>query len=261
MIVERHRRDLVALVADKSMEATLRGLLRRPEALGTRASQRSGHRAHIGRKKVRRHVSGAESANAQGIARTEEMFLCFVDAGVARSEAAGVMRGLNDETLRAVVDPGWVTASGAFGPIHHRDVDKYPLDERIYELVCGAPERWPERLGFYGKWLFGDSPSGDMDPRSRSVSLYRTLRMNHHGWPFKWIPYARGGDPAMLKHAEAATRQMIDVYFCHYKIRCSKSEKKFWFFRPRPLPRPPPTPRGRGRRTTDEQSPVEGSLC
>lgn len=37
MTAERHRRDLVALVADKSMEATLRGLLRRPEALGTRA--------------------------------------------------------------------------------------------------------------------------------------------------------------------------------------------------------------------------------
>ena len=31
------------------------------------------------------------------------------------------------------------------------------------------------------------------------------------------------------------------------KIRCSKSEKGFWFFRPRPPPRPPPTPRGRGR--------------
>jgi hypothetical protein len=37
MTTQRQRRDLVALVADKSMEATLRGLLLRPEALGTRA--------------------------------------------------------------------------------------------------------------------------------------------------------------------------------------------------------------------------------
>ena len=158
----------------------------------------------------------AESANAQGIALTEEMFLYVTDGGVSREESARVMLGLNDETLRAVVDPVWVAASGAFGPIHHRDVENYPFDEQIYELVCGAPDRWHEHLGFYGKWLFGDSPSWGIDLPSRGVDLYRTLRMNHHGWPFKWIPYARGGDPVMLKRAEAATRQMIDVNICHF---------------------------------------------
>ena len=91
-----------------------------------------------------------ESANAQGIARTEEMFLYFADASASPDDAAKVMQGLNDQTLRAVADPAWVCASGAFGDIHHRDPEKYPEAERVFDLSMTAPGRWVERLGFYG---------------------------------------------------------------------------------------------------------------
>jgi hypothetical protein len=157
-----------------------------------------------------------ESVNAQGIARTEEFLIYLTDPAVSREASARVMQGLNDESLRAVADPAWMCASGAFGPIHQQDKGKYPLAERTYEELCHAPWRWNERLDFYGKWLYGDLPANSMDPRTRSVSVDRTLKKNHHGWPFNWHPYARSGDARMLKYAEAATRQMIDANFCHY---------------------------------------------
>lgn len=56
------------------------------------------------------------------VSKSAISLMLTIDAAVARSEAARLMRGLNDETLRAVVDPRWLTASGTFGPIHHRDV-------------------------------------------------------------------------------------------------------------------------------------------
>lgn len=157
-----------------------------------------------------------ETANAQGIARTEEMFLYLAGPDAGREAAARVMRGFNDESLRAVADPAWTAASGVFGAIHPRDPEAYPEDEQIYEQVVLAPGRWNERLGFYGMWLHGDVPAWGINLHDKTVSLYRAIRKNHHGWPVAWIPYARSGDPRLLKPAEAATRQMIDANFCHY---------------------------------------------
>lgn len=157
-----------------------------------------------------------ETANAQGIARTEELFLLFSPSGTQRDEASPVMRGLNDESLRAVVDPAWLAASGVFGDIHPRDRERYAEDEHLYEQVVKAPGRWNEHLGFYGMWLHGDVPAWGINFENRTATLYRAIRKNHHGWPIGWLPFARSGDPRMLKPAEAATRQMLDANFCHY---------------------------------------------
>ncbi len=158
-----------------------------------------------------------ETANAQGIARTEEMFLYFGAAGSqSDSNTTAIMQGLNDQTLRAVVDPVWVVATGVFGPVHPRDPARFPEEERIYELVVKAPALWVERLGFYGMWVHGDYPTWSMSLEQRTVSNYRTLRKGHHDYPLKWLPYARSGDPELLKLAENATRQMSDANFNHY---------------------------------------------
>ncbi len=157
-----------------------------------------------------------ETTNAQGIARTEEMFLYFPSPDVSRRDAARVLQGLNDESLRAIADPAWTAASGVFGNIHPRDVENYAEDEYLYEELIHAPARWNERLGFYGMWLYGDVPAWTIDLHGPTVSLYRAIRKNHHGWPIRWLPWARSGDPRLLKYAEAATRQMLDANFCHY---------------------------------------------
>lgn len=157
-----------------------------------------------------------ETANAQGVARTEEFFLYVGDGETSREEVARIMEGLNNETIRAVVDPAWLAASGVFGDIHHRDTETYPDDEHLYEQVVKAPSRWNDRLGFYGKWLYGDVPAWGIDFENRRVALYRAIRKRHHGWPVVWLPFARSGDPELYKIAEASTLQQIDAQFCHF---------------------------------------------
>ncbi|MCA1810190.1 MAG: hypothetical protein LC725_12210, partial [Lentisphaerae bacterium] len=159
-----------------------------------------------------------ETANAQGIARTEEMFLVFSGADAPVDEISRIIRGLNDESLRAVVDPVWMCASGVFSdvPIHPRDTVNFAEVERHYDLVVDAPTHWVERYGVYGMWLHGDYPTWDMNLEGRTVSTYRAYRGNHHSWPLRWIPYIRTGEPRFFKIAENATRRMIDANFCHY---------------------------------------------
>src|SRR5690606_4442370 len=65
-------------------------------------------------------------ANAQGIAKTSELWLLITPADAPSDATAAVMRGLQDRTLHAAVDPVWVAASGAFNEMHPRDVETYP---------------------------------------------------------------------------------------------------------------------------------------
>ncbi len=165
-----------------------------------------------------------ETANAQGIARTEELFLYFADDSLSADDAAKVIRGLNDETLRAVVDPVWMTSSGVFSiggvDLHPHDSENFPEEERAYQLRVEAPARWVERLGVYGMWVYGDYPTWSMNLPARSVSTYRTYRKNHGDspgeYPYRWIPFIRSGNPRLLKLAESGARQMADASFCHY---------------------------------------------
>lgn len=156
-----------------------------------------------------------EHPNAQGISRTEEMWLYFPAAGEG-SDAAAVLRGLDDRSLIAYADPAWLAASGALYEIWPEDRDGYPEYEETYWQVALAPERWAERLGIYGKWIWGDLPAWVPGLNDRRPDLYRAYRKSHHGWPYSWVPYARSGNNILRRNAEAATRQMIDANFSHY---------------------------------------------
>ncbi len=170
-----------------------------------------------------------ESANAEGISRTEEFWLYLTADSVAESSAATVLESLNEERLRAFADPKWVAASGAFYEMHHQDWQKYPEAERIFDLMATAPYRWIEWLEFYGMWNYGDFAAwGGLH---ETPSLYRARRKRHHGWPISWVPFARSGDSRLLKLAEASTRQMIDANFVHYvsdeAIRLADGSERF----------------------------------
>lgn len=156
-----------------------------------------------------------ESVNAQGIARTEEFWI-YADGNRSGDDQAGLMLALNDETVRIIVDPVWMAASGAFYDIHHQDPDLFPEEEFFYAQAARSPARVAERLGSYGMWIFGDIPAWRPLLQTKEPDFYRMFRMRHHAWPYSWIPYARSGDPELLKFADAATRQMVDAGFTHY---------------------------------------------
>ncbi len=157
-----------------------------------------------------------ETINAQGISRTEELWL-YVDAdGQGDGNAARLMESLNAATLRAVVDPWWIARSEVVPYLYPHDPDQFPDEEEVYELAALSPGRLGEHLGIYGMWIYGDYPLWRPNPLTREPSLYRAYRQHHLGWPYPYIPYIRSGDSRYYKLAEAATRQMIDVSTQHY---------------------------------------------
>lgn len=155
-------------------------------------------------------VGEPSSVNAQGVARTEEFWLVF--GRPADADSAALMAGLNDELLRAVVDPWWVIGTEVFYEAHPQDWENYPEFERDFERIMLADFERIERAGLYGMWVHGEV-LWDWGLRS----LYRALRKGHGGYGrLSWMPYARSGDPRLLKRQDAAMRRMIDANFCHY---------------------------------------------
>ncbi|HRU06909.1 MAG TPA: hypothetical protein P5137_14170, partial [Candidatus Brocadiia bacterium] len=75
-----------------------------------------------------------ETVNAQGVAKTAEMWLFFTDDKTPAVEAVKTLQGLNDESLRPVVDPVWLTGSGVFFEIGPAIDKARPDDERVYRL-------------------------------------------------------------------------------------------------------------------------------
>lgn len=160
--------------------------------------------------------SDPESINAQGISRTEELWI-YVDVDrVGAGHSAQLLESLNAATLRAVVDPQWIARSAVVPYLHPRDVDRFPDEEEVYELAALSPGRLGEHLGIYGMWIYGDYPFWEPQPLTREPGLYRAYRQQHLGWPYPYIPYLRSGDSRFYKVAEAATRQIIDVSTQHY---------------------------------------------
>lgn len=157
-----------------------------------------------------------ESANAQGISRTEEFWFYFQAADNPVSEAVTILDNLDKESLRAYPDTRWVARSGAFPYMHWRDYENFPREEQAFELTTHTPALVQDRLGLYGMWIHGDIATWRINLSNRTTALYRAFRSRHHGWPYSWLPYARSGDPQLLKYAEAATRRMIDANYCHY---------------------------------------------
>ncbi len=155
------------------------------------------------------------SVSAQGLARTTEMWLHWQPVEEDPAAALALLRALDGERLRAVVDPAWLRATEAMYEIHPYDPDRYPEEEALYELYARKPMRQVEHMGVYGMWLWGDLLRVP-NMEERTADLYRAFRKGHHGWPYSWIPFARSGDPEYFKFAEAATRYMTDVAFCHY---------------------------------------------
>lgn len=157
-----------------------------------------------------------ESVNAQGVSRTEEMWIYLTSDQTTPEQAAKLLAGLNRESVRAIVDPQWVAESGTFFEVHPQDWENFPEEERIYELTALSPAVANERLGIYGMWIYGDIPAWGLNLERKEPELYRALRKRHLQWPYPWLPFARSGDLRLLKSAEAATRQVIDSGYCHY---------------------------------------------
>lgn len=151
-----------------------------------------------------------ESVNAQGIAKTTEVRFY---AGEDTEALPRYFVAWNDRSSDPFTDPKWVERSGAFpGMAAREEGGEWESD---YHLAAQWPGRMIESLRVYGKWLYGDLPmTGDLE--RKTAGLYRAYNKAHWGWPYSWMPYARSGEPAFKKQADAAVRMMSDTAYCHY---------------------------------------------
>src|SRR5690606_1736664 len=92
-----------------------------------------------------------DSINAQGVAKTAEMWIYFTDDTVPTEESVKVLEGLNEEKLRTIVDPVWLAKSEAMYEIHAKDTEKFAEDEESYEQMVTNILEMVERMGIYGK--------------------------------------------------------------------------------------------------------------
>lgn len=155
-----------------------------------------------------------QQSNAQGISHTSELWLYFSEA--EGGDAGLLLEAMEARQLAAFVDPWWAAQTGVFYEMHPRDPLRFPEMEEAYAAVFRAPSLWAERLGIYGKWVYGDVPAWIPNLAQRQPALYRAYRKAHHAWPLPWEGFARSGDPELRKILEASTRQMIDVNFSHF---------------------------------------------
>lgn len=157
-----------------------------------------------------------ETVNAQGVAKTTELWLHVPRPDAAGVDSAAALAVLDGETARPLVDPQWVARSGVFAGLHPHDPERFPEEEAVYKMQVRKPLDQVELMSIYGKWIYGDLVRA-FDPDTReALSLYRIFRKAHWGWPYSFMPYLRLGDPEMLKFARASALMLADVGFCHH---------------------------------------------
>jgi hypothetical protein len=179
---------------------------------------------HWGRDWVaKKHPGGiaamqAKDTNAQGSARTHDLWLHFFDAGTAK-DVAGI-GALCSQPPAAVQDPQWMRKTEALGFIHPYDPQRFGklekfLRDAVEEYVVGAERRWGD-YGFldYGAGMHtydGNNLPGEETPRLN----YRYADHMYHAQTALWQAYARSGDRMYLDYTAAHHRHLADFKFAH----------------------------------------------
>jgi len=192
------RSDLVVLVADRSMEAAVRGLLSRPEALGIR---RVGHEVYVHPYRDPGCFQGGHDFLRPFVGRCGHGLLMFDRQGCG---AEGQTReALEQAVTRALSSAGWGDRAAAL-----------VLDPELEAWVWSDSPHVSRCLGWEGRepdlrtWLRKEAlwPEADLKPadpkaaveaalravcKPRSSAIYDELARN--------VSFQRCSDPAFLK--------------------------------------------------------------
>ena len=161
----------------------------------------------------------AKDTNAQGSARTHDLWLHFFDAGTAQ-DIAGV-GALCSQAPVCVQDPQWMRKTGALGFIHPYDPQRFGKLEKflryaVEEYVVGGERRWGD-YGFldYGAGMHTYDNYGGLPGDEMPKLNYRYADHMYHAQTALWQAYARSGDRMYLDFTAALHRHMADFKFAH----------------------------------------------
>ncbi len=184
----------------------------------------------------------ARKSQGIGLAKTHEWVLMFRPAKQAGDVQA--MRAAVDQMLRpalAMASPQWNCQSGAFGPYHPHDPQRFEaLENRVSHLLdewIDATRRMDPHYGFYdhGRGVpYHLQREGLPDGSHRYV--YSGYRRNYdlgYGNPIvPWLMYLRSGDRRWLDVGVAKARHEMDVRHIHptYAGGTPRIGFKFWHY-------------------------------
>jgi hypothetical protein len=146
------------------------------------------------------------TSNAVGWAKTHQGLISPVVSGQGGVQLAA-WSAMDSGRVYVHVDPAWVRATGALGPLHPLDKDQFPENEAFIE----------ETLGKFVKAVPGSFYTGFVDyyagPHYGHEGRYR---LTYTLFRDAWLNYARTGDRSYRRFAEGASRAFRDNYIAHW---------------------------------------------
>ncbi|MDP6116956.1 MAG: hypothetical protein QGG53_34270 [Planctomycetota bacterium] len=155
------------------------------------------------------HASLAHKNNAQGTAKIHDVWL-YPHVGAFSQEIRRNIGGsLN--AIYAAADPEWTAATGAFGPIHHKDTKNFAKAEGAiedyFDRTVLAPTQVFPQTGYlywgmypYTSWEF--RKTGEWYPHSHRLSRFLEYNLRRS----MWVLYARSGNRKYRDYAKRYTR-------------------------------------------------------
>lgn len=146
------------------------------------------------------------TSNAVGWAKTHQGLISPVVAGQGATQFAS-WSAMDSGRVYVHVDPAWIGKSGALGPLHPLDKERFPENEAFIEEILGKFSGLVPGSLYTGFVDYFAGPHYGHEGRYRlTYTLFRDA----------WLNYARTGDRAYRRFAEGASRAFRDNYIAHW---------------------------------------------
>jgi len=162
-------------------------------------------------KKTLASIAGYTS-DAAGWAKTHQGLLSPITKANPPAQLAS-WSAMDTGSVYVHVDPAWILASGAMGPIHPQDLQHFPESEAFLAKIM---DRYPAAVPGTFYTGFVDYYAG---PHYGFSGRYRQTYTLLRG---AWLNYARTGDRALRRFAEGASRAFRDNYIAHWDAGSKK---------------------------------------
>lgn len=181
-------------------------------------------------------------SQANGLAKTHELILTFrtQDKGGDTAAVVATARGMLQPPL-ASASPQWNCDSGAFGPYHAYDTQRFgEYESRVSSLLDEWIEATSNMSPHYGFYDHGRGVPYHLekttDTDGNPVYLYSGYRRNYDlgygNTVVPWLMYLRSGDRRWLNVGVANTRYEMDVRHVHptFTEGARRPGFKYWHY-------------------------------
>lgn len=159
-----------------------------------------------------------EMTQAYGAAKTHALHFLFFEPP-QQAEACRLVCALATKPVLVSAHPEWTCASGAIGPVHPRDPEKFPRYEAVLDALVTRQYWLRDRLANYGWITFGDVNyrlQNRTDPEKIAATPWRHFASMFYGFPNVMpLYFLRSGKREAWDFHRANTRHIMDIDICH----------------------------------------------